>query len=481
VTPPLWTHETAAAATGGTATRPFAATGVSIDTRTLAAGDLFVAIAAARDGHAFVADALARGAVAAMVAHVPAGVAAGAPLLTVPDTLAGLTALGAAARARSAACVVAVTGSAGKTSTKDMLRAILPRAGATHGAAASYNNHLGVPLTLARLPADAAYAVIEIGMNHRGEIAPLARLARPHVAVITTIAPAHLEALGSMEAIAAEKADIVAGLAPGGTAVLPAGLPQTPILLAAARAAGARVVTFDATGEAPADWRWSDLALGAGSASGRVEGPAGPLLVRLAAPGRHMAANALAALAAATAAGADPALAAIDLGRWVPPAGRGSRLRLLFDPGDEGSAFTLIDDAFNANPASLAAALDVLAAQAPQDGQGRIARGRRIAILGDMLELGPDEAAIHADVARHPAMAVIDRVHCAGPRMRALWDALPGDRRGRWTETAAELAADARRLADPGDVVLVKGSKGSRISLVVDAFKELCHPAPPGS
>jgi UDP-N-acetylmuramoyl-tripeptide--D-alanyl-D-alanine ligase len=449
---------------------------VSIDTRTLAPGDLFVALVADRDGHAFVAQALARGAAAAMVARVPEGVAADAPLLIVADTLGGLASLGAAGRARAQARVVAVTGSAGKTSTKEMLRTILARAGATHAAEASHNNHWGVPLTLSRLPPDAAFAVVEIGMSKRGEIAPLSRLARPHVAVITTIAPAHLEALGSLEAIAEEKSDIMAGLEPGGTAVLPAGLAQTPILLEAGARAGARIVTF---GAPDAAWHWRDLTLTGEALSGRVAGPPGELLVKLATPGRHMASNALAALAAAVAAGADPALAALDLGRWSPPGGRGARLRLLLDPADETSAFTLIDDAFNANPASLAAALEVLAATTPEDGTGRIDRGRRIAILGDMLELGPEEAAMHAAIARHPAMAAIDRVHCAGPRMRALWEALPPVRRGDWTATAAELAARARTLVDSGDVVLVKGSKGSKVSLVVDALCKLCHPAPP--
>ncbi|MFN6977409.1 MAG: UDP-N-acetylmuramoyl-tripeptide--D-alanyl-D-alanine ligase, partial [Gemmobacter sp.] len=368
---PLWTAAEAAAATGGMATGDWVATGVSIDTRTLRHGDLFVALAAGRDGHDFVAAALTAGAAAAVVNRIPPGVAADAPLLVVVDTLAALTALGAAARARTAARVIAVTGSVGKTSTKDMLRAMLAGAGPTHAAVASYNNHWGVPLTLARMPAGTAFAVIEIGMNRRGEIAPLSRLARPHVALVTTIAPAHLEALGSLAAIAAEKADILAGLEPGGTAILPAGLTTSPILLAAARSAGARIVTFDVAaaddGSGPpgstADWRYAALAVTATGCAGTAATPAGPLAVSLAAPGRHMAANALAALAAATAAGADPAQAAQALDGWTPPEGRGHRHRLCRTPGE--APFTLIDDAFNASPVSLAAALDVLAAQVP--------------------------------------------------------------------------------------------------------------------
>jgi UDP-N-acetylmuramoyl-tripeptide--D-alanyl-D-alanine ligase len=467
----LWTDADAAAATGGTATRPFAATGVSIDTRTLVPGDLFVALSAARDGHDFVAAALARGAAAAMVTHRPAGVAADAPLLVVPDVLAGLTALGAAGRARSAARVVAVTGSVGKTSTKEMLRCVLARPGPVHAAEASYNNHWGVPLTLARMPQATAVAVVEIGMNHRGEIAPLSRLARPHVVLITAIAPAHLEALGSIEEIAREKSDICAGLEPGGIAVLPTGIPTAPILAAAARAAGARIVTFADPG--PADWSITRYDLRAGAGVVQADAAGAALLFKVAAPGRHFAVNALAALAVADALGADRALAAVDIAGWRPPAGRGTRERIRLDMIDDAAAIDLIDDAFNANPASMDAALAVLATAEPRDGAGRIARGRRIAILGDMLELGPDEAALHAAIARHPAMRTITRVHCVGPRMRALWQALPEARRGEWVATAPELAARAHRLVDPGDVVLVKGSKGSRVSLVVDALRKL--------
>ncbi|ULB08995.1 UDP-N-acetylmuramoyl-tripeptide--D-alanyl-D-alanine ligase [Cereibacter azotoformans] len=472
---PLWTSDEASAATGGRATRAFSATGVSIDSRTLRPGDLFVALKDQRDGHAFVAQALANGAAAALVSRIPDGLTDGAPLLLVPDVLEALAALGRAARARSRARVIGVTGSVGKTSTKEMLRAALRGQGTVHAAEASYNNHWGVPLTLARMPADVDFAVIEIGMNHPGEIAPLARLARPHLALITTVAPAHLEAFDSMTAIAKEKAAILEGLEPGGLAILPADLEVTPVLAARASALGVPAMTFGQSGAA--DWRLSDIQITPEATIARASHADQTFLFKVLTPGRHFAANALAVLAAAEALGLDLTITACDLGLWSPPAGRGTRERIALDPVDE-AGFDLIDDAFNANPASVAASLELLAAMAPTDGVGRISTGRRIAILGDMLELGPTEAALHRAVADHPALAGIALVHCVGPRMRALHEALPRRQRGEWVETAAELVPRARLLVDAGDIVLVKGSKGIKVSLVVDALRKLGQSGP---
>lgn len=469
----LWTAAEAAAATNGRATSDFTVSGVSIDSRTVAPGDLFVALSDLRDGHDFVADALAKGAAAAMVARIPED-CADAPLLIVPDVLAGLAALGAAGRARSTARVVAVTGSVGKTSTKEMLRKVLAGQGRVHAAEASFNNHWGVPLTLARMPKDSDFAVIEIGMNRPGEIAPLARLARPHVALITTVAPAHLAAFDSLEGIAREKAAIFEGLEPGGIAVIPSGLGVTPILEAAARAAGARLIRFGA--DPGDDWRLDAVRLVADATVVSARHAGGPLLFKVATAGRHFAANALGVLAVAAALGADPAIAGFDIGRWRPPAGRGRRERIHLDIVDAQMAFDIFDDAFNANPTSMEAALDVLAAAEPRNGIGRVREGRRIAILGDMLELGAGEIAAHEALARYPAMAAVQLVHCVGPRMRALWQALPKEQRGEWHETAQALVARIHHLADAGDVVLIKGSKGSKVSLVVDALRKLGQP-----
>ncbi len=465
----LWTATDAAAATAGRNTADWAASGVSIDTRTLQPGDLFVALSAARDGHDFVADALCRGAAAAMVSHVPEGIPADAPLLVVADVQAGLEALGRAGRARARARVLAVTGSVGKTSTKEMLRAVLLHQGRTHASVQSYNNHWGVPLTLARMPVDTEFAVIEIGMNAPGEIAPLSRMARPHIALITTVAAAHLEAFDDLAGIAREKAAIYAGLEPGGTALYHADVDTAPILRAAATRHATRTISFGrARG---AHHRLLSADLHATSTVARARAWRTPLLYKIGTPGRHFAMNGLAVLACVQALGLDRAVAIADLAAWAPPEGRGTRERLVLDLAADGMSIDLIDDAFNANPASMAAALDMLAASRPQDDVGRVARGRRIAILGDMLELGPTEAALHAALADLPAMQAVDEVHCVGPRMRALWDALPDAKRGRKTATAEALASRAHRLVDAGDVVLVKGSKGSRVSLIAEALR----------
>lgn len=468
---PLWTAADAAAATNGRVTGDWAATGVSIDTRTLQPGDLFVALQAARDGHEFVAQALSAGAAAALVSHVPDGVPADAPLLIVDDVLGGLGALAVASRRRTPARVVAVTGSVGKTSTKEMLRAALEPQGRTHVAEASYNNHWGVPLTLARMPVDTQFAVIEIGMNHPGEIAPLARLTRPHVAVVTTVAAAHLEAFADLSGIATEKAAIMEGLEPDGVAVLNADLSTSAVLLDAARAGHHAVVTFGTA----ADWALGDVRITDAATIIAATGNGLEYLFKLSVAGRHFAMNAVGVLAACDALGADPVQAAQDLSAWLPPEGRGTREVIVLDRGIAEETLDLIDDAFNANPTSMAAALEVLAASQPRDGVGRIVKGRRVAILGDMLELGPDEMAMHAGLADDPFLTRAHVVHCAGPRMRALFDALPAELRGQWAPEADDLAGQVARLVDAGDVVLVKGSKGSKVSRVVDAIRKLGH------
>lgn len=462
----LWTAEEIASATGGDARAAFTASGVSIDTRTLQKGDLFVALQAARDGHDFVAAALAAGAAGALVSRVPDGLADDAPLVVVDDVQAGLEALGRAGRARTGARVVAITGSVGKTSTKEMLACILGDQGRCHASVASYNNHWGVPLTLARMPADSEFAVIEIGMNHPGEIAPLARQARPHVALITTVAAAHLEAFESVDAIAHEKAAILDGLEPDGLAILPRDIETAPILFEKAQ----KSLSF---GSQEADYQMKSAEVHGNATVVEATANGAPLLFKLNTIGTHFAMNALGALAAAEALGADPALAVHSLGRWKPYAGRGVRERIILDAVETDLSLDLIDDAYNANPTSMAASLAVLAATIPRDDTGRVSRGRRIAILGDMKELGPEAEPLHAGLADLASMESVTVVHCIGPLMQSLHKALPAEKRGLWVETAEELAPKIKSRLDSGDVVLAKGSLSMKIGLIVDAIRKM--------
>ena len=459
----LWTEAELARALGSpSAPLAVAVEGASIDTRTLKPGDLFFAVKGeASDGHDYVARAFEAGAAAAVISRPRApGLAAHEPTFRVDDTLRAMERLGVAARARTKARVVAVTGSVGKTSAKEMLRVALSHFGPTHASAASYNNHWGVPLTLSRLPAGAAFAVIEIGMNHAGEITPLAAMARPHVALVTTIAPVHVEHLGSIEGVADAKAEIFSGLGPGGVAVLNRDAPQFARLEAAARMRGARIVTFGAG--AGCDARLLDVSpLDGGSrVEARVRDRALDFI--LGAPGRHMAENALGALLAADALGVDVEGAAAALAEFAPQRGRGARLTLASASGP----FTVIDESYNANPASMRAALALLGAAAPG------AAGRRIAVIGDMLELGPQGAELHAALAPELARQRVDLLFGAGRLTRALYDAAPPAMRAAWAERSDDLLERLAAALRGGDVVMIKGSNGSRMGPVVAGLRE---------
>lgn len=444
----LWHAYQAAAATGGTLLGPaeWAATGLSNDTRSLRAGDLFVALKAARDGHAFVAAAFERGAAAALVSDPVEGAG---PQLVVPDTMRALEALAAAARDRSFAPLIGVTGSAGKTTTKEMLRHALSPLGEVHAAEKSFNNHIGVPLTLAELPPSARVGVVEMGMNHAGEIRGLTTQVRPHIALITTIAEAHIEFLGSLEAIADAKAEIAEGLRPGGLMILPADSPFLDRLRTRCAEAGvANIATFGRQGQ---DARLLAVAPAEGGQVVDADIRGQKVRFTLAASGEHMATNALAALLAAVAAGVPAADAAEALSSFRSGAGRGESFRLRL--GDR--TITVLDESYNANPSSMRASLAVL---------GGIP-GRKVAVLGDMLELGPDAPRYHAELAG--ACAVADVVHTAGPLMRYLRDALPEARRGEHADQAEALLKPLLSILQDGDTVLFKGSNGSRVGALI--------------
>ena len=458
----LYTIGEIVAATGG---RAEGLTGdgvcsISIDSRDIAPGGLFVAIRGERfDGHDFVRQALDNGAVAALVSQEKAA-GLGERLIVVPDALEGLVDLARAARNRSAAKIVAVTGSAGKTTTKEAIRAVLSKGGETHASIKSFNNHWGVPLTLARMPQTAKFGVFEIGMNHAGEITPLVQLVRPHVAVITTVAAAHLEFFPSVEAIARAKAEIFLGLERGGTAVLNADHPYLPVLLEAAKAAGVgRVITY---GYAPdADWRIEAVEMGESETVGRLRHGTERIDLTLGLKGRHMVANAVAALIVGELFGIEREAALKALEVLGAPEGRGLALLL----GPAGKPLLLIDESYNANSASMVAALDVFAGQ-------RAPGGKKVLVLGDMLELGTESPALHRALKQSVLDAGADRLYLVGPNMAALADSLGDGAVAGRAVTADGIAQIVLDELDYGDAIMVKGSNGVRLSGLVKAIRD---------
>ena len=456
----LWTRDELLAAIDGeyVGVLPAAVTGISIDTRTLSAGELFFAIKGERtDGHAFIEQAFAAGAALAIVSRDFRGDASG-PFLRVDDTLEALNALGRAGRNRSAARIIAVPGSVGKTGAKEMLRLMLGRLGSVHASDKSYNNHWGVPLSLARLPREAAYAVFEIGMNHSGEITPLTKMVRPHAAIITTIAPAHMQSFADVEEIAEAKAEIFQGLELGGAAILNKDNEYFHLLAARAREGGAgQIIGFGK--QQGAEARLESVEAGASGSAVTAALLGEPVSYRLGAPGEHLVMNSLAAIAAIKAVGGDASRAAQALKGFGAPPGRGAQSVHEI----AGGSLRLIDESYNANPVSMAAALAVL---------NTVGKGRKLAVLGDMLELGPQSAAMHRGLADPIAEAGVDLVYCCGPEMRALFEALPEARRGAKAQQSAGLKDALLAALRPGDTVMIKGSLGSRMGLIVDSLKQ---------
>lgn len=447
------------------ATAPFSSiTGVSIDTRTIEKGDLFVALGGEqRDGHDFVKMAFEKGAAAALVKNDKvSSLSISGPLIPVDDTLSALVQLGAAARARLTpdARVVAVTGSVGKTGIKEALRFVLSQQGKTHASVASYNNHFGVPLTLARMDQATKFGIFEIGMNHAGEIEPLTRQVKPYVALIIIVEAVHIENFPNVEAIADEKSAIFLGLEEGGTAIINRDNPHYERMWThASRSKAGRLLSF---GENPfADIRLASLKMDADGSDIIAEINGLPLAYRLGSPGKHLALNSLGILAVCLALGADLEAASRALSDVKPPRGRGARLSW----GKENSRITLIDESYNANPTSMRAAFALLSSTDVGP------KGRRIALVGDMLELGKDAEALHADLASSIVEFGIDLVYTSGPLMRHLFDSLPRAKQGAWYKNSQELATSFLDQIQPGDALMVKGSNGSRMRLVVDEIK----------
>ena len=454
----LWTSDEVARALGAAVAAPFEANGVTFDSRAVGKGDLFFALKGeTTDGHGFVPEAMKRGAAAAVVSRDVEN--AGGTLIRVPDTMKALEGLGRAARRRSKARIASVTGSVGKTSTKDALRAMLSAQAPTSASTASFNNHVGVPISLARLPQDASYGVFEIGMNHPGEIEPLARQVEAHVGVVTNVGPAHIGHMGSEEAIADEKGALFAGMAKGAVAVLNRDNRHYLRLVEKARHFGvSRIVGFGRSDAAEARLVSCILQDSGSDVIALIHGRR--IEYRLGAAGEHWVLNSVAALAVLEALGADVVKAAATLVDLKASPGRGARRRLKFGSG----SIELLDESYNGNPVSVGAMLAVLARTEPEKG------GRRMLALGDMRELGEQADALHAGLADAVAASGAAQVFLCGPHMEALWQKLAPSQRGVHRPDSAALAAEFAAALRAGDVVAVKGSLGSKMKIVVDAI-----------
>ncbi len=466
----LWSASEIAAATGGRAFGDFAAQDIAIDSRRVKPGDLFVALKGPNfDGHDFVRQALAAGAVGALVHRRPLGLDEAAPLVMATDTLQALGDLARRARSRSAAKFIAVTGSVGKTGTKEALRNVFGRIAPTFASEGNLNNHWGAPLSLARLSPAASFGIFELGMNHAGEIAPLSRLVRPHLAIVTWVAAVHIEFFPSVAAIADAKAEIFLGLEPGGIAVLPRDNEHFVRLAAAAERCGAgRLITFGEHAESQA--RLIDCEIGEAGNVVTADILGRSLAFAMPVPGRHLARNAMAVLAAASALGLDLDRAASALATLPALAGRGRRESVRLP---DGGTLTMIDEAYNASPASMRAALAVLGALKP------MGQGRRIAVLGDMRELGERGPDLHRELAPDLIAAGIDRAYLVGPLMRGLYDSLPAVLRGHHSADSQGMVEPLAKDLRAGDLVLVKGSLGTRMAVLVESLRHLAADAAP--
>jgi len=465
----LWTASDAAKATGGNTLGQWIARGISIDSRSLQKGDLFIAIrGAAMDGHKFAADAISKGAAAVMIDREVDGIPAD-KILMVKDTFKAMQDLGIAARARTGAKIIGITGSVGKTGTKEMLGRVFSTYGLTHYSEKSLNNHWGVPLSLSRMDAGCDFGIFEMGMNHANEIAPLSGMVKPHIAIITTIAPAHIEHFSDgLDGIARAKSEIFAGMDKNGIAILNHDNPQFDLICSEAKRQGiTKIFTFGTSDKV--DARLLDCLVASNGTQIKAKILGEDITFSMKDAGPHIAMNVMSVLLAVKLAGGELTKAVSALRDIEPPAGRGKRE--ILNMGEFNNSVTLIDESYNASPIAMQAAFKVMALIDP--GRG----GRRIAILGDMYELGNDSTKMHRDLALPLKAAGIDLVYTCGTLMKNLYDVIPEQNRGKHTDEAPEMAKIVPDVLVPGDVVLVKGSRGGgdrpRMQLVVEALREM--------
>mgnify|MGYP001177437902 CR=1 FL=1 len=469
----IWTSREANSASGGESTSEWHATGVSIDTRTLEPGDIFFALDGTRDGHDFVDEAFSKGAAVAVISRRSRVKNEKKPLLVVHNVFDALNDLAKKARTRTRAKIIGVTGSAGKTSTKNILAFCLQKFGKVHKAEKSYNNHLGVPLTLARLPKDTNFAVIEIGMSSKGEILPLTNLARPHISIITTIGEAHLQNFANLNEIAKEKSDICVGLLPNSACIISRDIINYKFLVDVVKNSGTRPISFGF--DKRSDYRIIEINGSPKLTCARVGLPSKEeLYLKVGAIGDHHALNALGAIAVMETLGLDPVQAVMGLERWTPGTGRGDFFKVNCNSERLNGEFFIIDDSYNANPKSMLAALQVLELACPADNEElEEKRVRRIAVLGDMLELGENELELHISLIKSPHFNNIDLIHCIGMRMHSLYEQVPLEKKGKWFENVEKSFDFMKSSVRVGDIIMLKGSKAMRLEKLRDELSSL--------
>jgi UDP-N-acetylmuramoyl-tripeptide--D-alanyl-D-alanine ligase len=461
----LWSSEELKKITSGDVTGKFEVGGVSIDTRTIKPNDLFIAVKGSTDGHKYIKDAFSKGASAVLVEKKPKDLSENIPILVVKNSAHALRQIGVAARKRCKAKVIAITGSVGKTSTKEMIKLALEGQGIIHAAEKSYNNHWGVPLTLANMPEMTKFAIFEIGTSNPGEILPLAQMIRPDVAIITAIAEAHLAAFKSLNEITKEKTSILSALKENGLGIINADEDQ---LSFAGELVSPKIKTFGCT--ETADWKLHDIKFFNSKMIYKISAKNEIIYVKINALGVHHAMNSVAALCAIDCIGADLGRAVLKLGYWSSLDGRGARTYLAFEDNSNKIDVILVDESYNANPASVTSALDVLGvSKAPHP------QGRKIAILGDMKELGPKEILFHENLETCSAIKDITLVHCVGSLMQALFYRIPEIKRGLWSPDVEHFCINLKDWIKSGDIIMVKGSLSTGMVLIVDEIKKLGH------